>query len=48
MATDELNLECQPAFVENNEFGKIEQYGILIPRDLGGRYAKPVGKVQAE
>ena len=23
-ATNELNLECQPAFVENNEFGKID------------------------
>tara|TARA_B100001057_G_scaffold411890_1_gene427728 strand:+ start:448 stop:585 length:138 start_codon:yes stop_codon:yes gene_type:complete len=45
MATDELNLECQPAFVENKEFGKIEQCGILIPRDLGRRDAKPMGKV---
>ena len=44
-ATNELNFERQPAFVENNEFGKIEQCGSLISRDLGGRDAKPMGKI---
>ena len=44
-ATNELNFESQPAFVENSEFGKIDQRGSLSSSDLGGRDAKPMGKV---
>ena len=47
-ATNELHLERQPAFVENNEFGKIEKFRSLISSEIGERDAYPVGKIQAE
>ena len=39
LAKNELNVGCHPAFVENNEFGKIRWCGSIIFRALGERDA---------
>ena len=39
---------CSLAFVRNSEFGNIDQRGSLSSSDLGGKDAKPMGKVQAK